>query len=223
MRRTPAPPAVLLLLVLTLALAGCGGGDGRAGADDEPSASAPSESATTEAAEGTQQAGATYFVEADSDAVNAVVAAAQRSGAATTAPERMGRCGRMGEQQGYAAWRRCWHGLLDPFVRDLDAVAATLGRMAGRDLPAACTRELRAGQQRFTGSGKRVDGLLTGIDSDDRAAQERSMDTYRKVVGRVGEGFAPYFRALTRACYSPSDLESIDAAAKADPSASAEG
>ena len=216
MRRAPAPPRVLLLLVLTLALTGCGGGDGRAGADEEPSGASagPSESPSTEA---------TYFVEADSDAVNAATARAQRSGAATTTPRRMARCDRAGEQQGYPAWRRCWHGLLDPFVRDLDGVAATLGTMAGQDLPSACTRELRAGKERFTTFGWRVEGLLAGIDAEDRAAQQRSMNSYRKVIGRVGEGFAPYFRTLTRACYSPSDLESIDASASAAASASPGG
>ncbi|WP_445255692.1 hypothetical protein [Nocardioides aurantiacus] len=215
MRRAPAPPAVLVLVVLTLALAGCGGGDGRAGAsgDGSPSASPSSGSPSPTTSE-------TYFAEADTDAVNTVTARAQRSGARTLAPKQMARCDRVGEQQGYPAWRRCWHGLLDPFVRDLGAVAGTLGTMSGQELPAGCTRELRAGKQRFTRSGDRVEGLLTGIDAEERAAQERAMGSYQRVLRQVGEGFTPYFQQLTRACYSPSDLASIDAAAEASASSS---
>lgn len=220
MRRPPAPaaalPIVTLVLLVAVSLAGCGGGGSSAsGGERSPSAGAsPSGSASA------SDAAEVFFARADSDAVNRVVARAQRSGTRATARQQTDRCNATSDR-GYDAWRRCWHGLLDPFRRDLVAVGTQLGTMAGQDLPSACQAGLRQGQQRFTGYGDRIAGLLRGIDSAERSAQVRSMNTYDAVIRRLGRGFAPYFQRLTRVCYSPQELASIDAAAKASPSAPA--
>lgn len=218
MRRPPATSAALPILTLVLpvavSLGGCGGGDTSASGGESP----PSASASPSGSASASGAAEVFFVEADSDAVNRVVARAQRSGGRAFASRQRDRCNAASDR-GYAAWRACWHGLLDPFRRDLVAVGTQLGSMAEQDLPSDCRAGLRQGRKRFAGYGDRIAALLRGIDSAERSAQVRSMDTYDSVIRRLGRGFTPYFQRLTRVCYSPQDLASIDAEAKARSSA----
>ena len=220
MLRRWAPPAVLLLLlVVSVVVVACsaGGGDDSAARSSQrgsgASASAGTSPDPTPDASASAAAGP-YFVTADTDAVNAVATQAQRSGATALATRRLERCNATSEE-GYAAWRACWHRLLDPVARDLSAVAARMGAMSRQDLPATCTDALRAGQRRFTGFEQQVALLLDGIDNEQRQAQVRAM---RTTLRGIGEGFAPVFRSLTQVCYSPADLASISASPSSGPS-----
>ncbi|SDR95843.1 hypothetical protein SAMN04488570_0814 [Nocardioides scoriae] len=226
MFRRWAPPAVLLLLlvvsVVVVACSSKGGGEDTAGASSSqgsPSASPAVDQGTSPdpTPSASVAAGGPWFVTADTDAVNAVATQAQRSGATALATRRLERCNATSEQ-GYAAWRACWHRLLDPLARDLSAVAARMGAMSEQDLPPACTEALGAGQRRFTGFEQRVARLLDGIDNEQRRAQVRAMRTYDATLRGIGEGFAPVFRSLTQVCYSPSDLASINADPSSSPS-----
>lgn len=225
MFRRWAPPAVLLLLlvvsVVVVACSSKGGGEDTAGAlssQESPSASpAVGQGTSPDPTPSASAAGGPWFVTADTDAVNAVATQAQRSGATALATRRLERCNATSEQ-GYAAWRACWHRLLDPLARDLSAVAARMGAMSEQDLPQACTEALGAGQRRFTGFEQRVAMLLDGIDNEQRRAQVRAMRTYDTTLRGIGEGFAPVFRSLTQVCYSPADLASINADPSGSPS-----
>lgn len=219
MPRRTARPAVLLLLAALLV--GCGGGGGGADAGEGSSAAAspePSASASDEAV-GEDQV---FFVRKDTAAINQVVARAQESGTTAQARDRLARCNQA-RDRGYAAWRACWHDLLDPYRRTLSAVAQQLGEIAAQDLPAACSEQLRAGERRFTGFERRVGGLVAGIDSEERAAQVRAMGAYDRELRAVGAGFAPVFQDLTKVCYSPQELASIDAESSGSPTASPQG
>jgi hypothetical protein len=200
------PRLVPFTLLLALFLAGCGtGGDpsGKSGSADGPS---PSASPT-----------ATYLVRADTDAINKVAARAQKRGTVAQNAKRIDACDAR-SSAGYPAWRRCWHGLAGPFGTSLDAMAGTLTDLSARDFTPSCKEELRRAAATFAARAKAVERLLQGIDSDQRAQQERSMRTYVPSLQKMARKWAEPFQALTQACYSPKDLESINASPSATPS-----
>ncbi len=195
-------------LLGALLLAGCGSGADATSDDDDvdagPSAS-PSKSPS-----------AAYFVRTDTDRINKVAEQARRGAVAATAQKRKDACDAAGGK-GYAAWRRCWHALLDPFQRSLGKVAATMDDLATHDLPGRCRKELTRASGTFTARAEVVSGMLAGIDSDQRAAQERVMRTYDARLQKMGKAWSEPFVDLTQACYSPDDLASIEASASASP------
>ncbi len=205
-------------LVLGLLLAsGCGADDGSSASEAGAESTAES---TTESGSSTSPGatpGATYFVEADTTAINAAAEPVRAAGVRAQAPAQLARCDRA-RSKGYPQWRACFHGLLDPLQQGLQALAAQLNTLAARDFPPDCVRSLGAGADIYAGFGADVQGLLAGIDSDRRPAQARSMRTYSATLARFGEGYAAPFQALTRVCYSPEDLASIDAQPSASPS-----
>ena len=152
-------------------MAGCGsGGEPSSGKDAAASGESLSASLST-----------TYLVRADTDEINGIVATAQKAGATSQFGKRIEACGaKSGE--GYAAWRRCGHGLLDPFHTSLQGVSTTLSDLKARAFPPACKEALEQGAETFTVRARTVS-----------------------------------VRDLTRACYSPKDLESINASPSATP------
>ena len=190
-------------VTIALTLSGCGG-DGESGsgdAKDEPSASPA----------------ASYFVKADTDAINAALVQAQKAGARAQAPKAQAACNKAGDR-GYEAWRTCWHNLLNPFEKALTDLAAELGRLAERDFPEDCVTSLGGAQAAFTGFAEEVDGLITGIDSQRRAAQVRALRLYGPTLGEISKSFAEPFQGVTGVCYSPKDLASITASPRPSPS-----
>ena len=186
-----------------MTVSGCGGGDGDAessGKKSEPSASPT----------------ASYFVRADTDAINAAAVKAQKTGATAQAAKQQKSCNKAGEQ-GYEQWRSCWHKLLDPFRKALAGLATQLGTLAEREFPEDCVTSLEAGEAAFTGFATQVDGLLRGIDSKRRVAQVRALRIYDTTLGEISKSFAEPFQAVTQVCYSPKDLASINASPRSSP------
>ena len=180
-----------------MTVSGCGAGDGDAessGQKGEPSASPT----------------ATYFVRADTDAINAAAVKAQKTGATAQSAKQQKSCNKAGER-GYEQWRSCWHELLDPFRAALAGLATELGTLAEREFPEDCVTSLEAGEAAFTGFATQVDGLLRGIDSKRRVAQVRALRIYDTTLGEISKSFAEPFQAVTQVCYSPKDLASINA------------
>jgi hypothetical protein len=187
-----------------MTVAGCGGGDGEAGSGGEKGD--PSASPT-----------ASYFVKADTDAINAAAVEAQKTGAQAQSAKEQKACKKAGGS-GYEEWRTCWHNLLDPFEKALTDLAAELGRLAERDFPEDCVTSLGGAQAAFTGFAEEVDGLLTGIDSQRRSAQVRALRLYGPTLGEISKSFAEPFQGVTGVCYSPKDLASITASPRPSPS-----
>ena len=108
-------------MALALTVSGCGGGDGEAessGQKGKPSASPT----------------ATYFVRADTDAINAAAVKAQKTGATAQAAKQQKSCNKAG-QRGYEQWRSCWHKLLAPFRKALAGLATEFGDPRRARLP----------------------------------------------------------------------------------------
>jgi len=198
----------LLAAVACAALlaSGCGsGGDASSGSSASAS---PSPTATPSAA---------YFVKADTAAINEAAHAAQAAGTKATARPSMNRCDRAGAK-GYAAWRACWHGLLDPYQHSLEGLSTTLEALTGHDVPHACKTQLGHASDTFAGRADEVAGLTKGIDSDTRAQQVKAMHDYEKTLTAISYGYTKPFQALTQVCYSPQDLASINASPSGSPS-----
>jgi hypothetical protein len=190
-------------MALALTASGCGGGDEEAessGQKGKPSASPT----------------ATYFVRADTDAINAAAVKAQKTGAAAQAAKQQKSCNKAG-QRGYDQWRSCWHKLLAPFRKALAGLAAEFGALAEREFPDDCVTSLEAGEAAFTGFATQADGLLRGIDSKRRTAQVRALRIYDTTLGEISKSFAEPFQAVTQVCYSPKDLASINASPRSSP------
>jgi len=183
-------------VTIALTLSGCGG-DGESGsgdAKDEPSASPA----------------ASYFVKADTDAINAALVQAQKAGARAQAPKAQAACNKAGDR-GYEAWRTCWHNLLNPFEKALTDLASRLKTLSGRDFSKDCVAALGAAEEAFTTFAAVVDGLRSGIDSKRRATQVRTLRIYDATLGEISKGFAEPFQVVVQACYSPKDLARIQA------------
>ena len=190
-------------MAVAMTVSGCGGGDedaGSSGKKGEPSA----------------RPTASYFVRADTDAINSAAVRAQKTGAAAQAAKQQTSCNKAGER-GYEQWRRCWHNLLTPFRKALSGLATQLGTLAERDFPENCVTSLQAGEATFTGFATQVDGLLRGIDSKRRVAQVRALRIYDTTLGEISKSFAEPFQAVTQVCYSPKDLASINASPRSSP------
>jgi hypothetical protein len=183
-------------LCATVLLAACGSGDDTAGKKAEPTESATS--------------AASYFARTDTDAINAVADTAQKAGARAQAKASTLACNKSSDR-GYQAWRACWHLLLDPFGKALGAVATEFGTFAGRDFPEDCGSALGAAQETFTGFATKVDGLLAGIDSQRRPAQVKALKSYNATLTSIAAGYTKPFQSVTKVCYSPKDLASINA------------
>lgn len=196
-----------------LLASGCGADAGSSTA--ESSAESTTGSAPSTSPDATP--GATYFVEADTRAINEAAEPVRAALVRAQAAAPLARCDRT-RSKGYPAWRACFHGLLDPLHESLQALAAQLNTLAARDFPADCVRSLSEAADTYAGFGGEVKDLLTGIDSDRRPAQARAMRTYSASLARMGEGYTKPFQALTRVCYSPEDLASIDAQPSNEPS-----
>jgi hypothetical protein len=197
-----------------LSLAACGSGEAA------PDSSEPSKSTTGSTgpkAETTTSPAASYFAQADSDAINKAAAPAQAAGTKAASAPAIAKCGRIRE---YPAWRACWHALLDPFATRLTQLAGTLRSRTAGDRPSGCVAKVNGASEVFTGFEGRVEGLLAGFDSDDRAAQTKAVRQYRKTVQKILTGFAKPFQDVTQACYSPEDLASINASPSPGPSPS---
>jgi len=115
------------------------------------------------------------------------------------------------------AWRKCWHGLLDPYAKGLTHLGGEFTSLATGTFPAACVAELEKGAQTFAGFTRQVDALLAGIDSSDRRAQVKATRAYQGTVDGIAEGFTKPFQDITQACYSPEDLASINASPEPSP------
>jgi hypothetical protein len=190
-------------MALALTVSGCGGGDGEAESGSQKGK--PSASPT-----------ATYFVRADTDAINAAAVKAQKTGATAQAAKQQKSCNKAG-QRGYDQWRSCWHKLLAPFRKALAGLAAEFGALAEREFPDDCVTSLEAGEAAFTGFATQADGLLRGIDSKRRTAQVRALRIYDTTLGEISKSFAEPFQAVTQVCYSPKDLASINASPRSSP------
>jgi len=196
-------PLCALAMALALTGSGCGTGDGDAESSDQKGK--PSATPT-----------ATYFVRADTDAINEAAVKAQKTGATAQSAKQQRSCNKAGES-GYEEWRSCWHNLLAPFGKALAGLATELGTLAEREFPADCVTSLEAGEAAFTEFATQVDGLLRGIDSKRRVAQVRALRIYDTTLGEISKSFAEPFRAVTQVCYSPKDLASINASPRSSP------
>ena len=147
----------LLGLLVGAVLVGCGSSEAA-----KPRSS-PSSSPSAKAA--------TYFTRTDTDAINKVAAAAQKAEATALARATTQRCDRLGKTKGYPAWRACWHRALTPVATTLTTLAGEFTSMSSREgFPAACAAELRKAGSSFSALAARVQPLVSGIDSEKRAA-----------------------------------------------------
>jgi len=196
-------PLCAFVVALALAVSGCGGEGGDTASSRERDKPTPSPSAS-------------YFVRADTDAINAAAVKAQRTGAAAQAAKQQRSCNKARER-GYEQWRSCWRQLLDPFRKGLAGLASQVGTLAEREFSEDCVTSLQAAEATFTGFATQVDGLLRGIDSERRVAQVRALRIYNTTLGEISKSFAEPFQAVTQVCYSPKDLASINASPRSSP------
>jgi hypothetical protein len=205
---------IVLAATATLLMSGCGESashpDSTSASADAPG-TAPSSASSTAADEDTL-----YFGKADSDAINVVVRQAQTAARRATTTRNEERCNASADR-GYSAWRACWHGLLDPYAKRLLAVGDEFDSLATRDYPATCVTSLTLARQVFGDFARRVQGLLAGIDSSERAAQVRATKAYNRTLSAIEKGYLKPFQVVTRDCYSPEDLKKINASASAAP------
>jgi hypothetical protein len=185
----------LATVLVALVLSGCGGDSG-------------SDKSGTPSAEERKARDASYFATAETRAINTAAAAAQTAGAKAASTAHTAACSKIKE---YAAWRTCWHGLLDPFFSGLAGLSGVFRSLSTRNFPEDCAIQIKRAAQTFTAFAGRVDALLGGIDSDQRAAQVKAARSYQATVDGITEGYNEPFRNLTQVCYSPEDLASINA------------
>ncbi len=193
---------VVTAAVVALLVSGCGSAEEKSGST---SASAPSASSSPEP---------TYFQQAESDEMNKTAAGAQRAAVAAIDTKNVDRCARI---ERYPAWRRCLHKLLDPLALGLTEVSAAFTALSARPFPEKCVTQLEGAARSFTSYSETVAALLTGFDSDRKAAQTKAANTYGSTLDELAENFAKPFQKVTGACYSPEVLASL----KASPSPSA--
>ena len=151
-----------------------------------------------------------YFVTSDGQGLNRASAASFEAITKAQARASQVACNRAGAQ-GYQAWRQCGHELLDPLKTALTSVGAEFRVLTSQDFPEECITELERGGETFLGFAGRVEALLDGIDSEKRPAQVKAMLSYGAQLSAISKGSAKPFQDATQACYSPKDLESINA------------
>lgn len=195
-----------IAVAVALAVSGCGSGDGDSESGGEKSEPGASPSTT-------------YFVRADTDAINGAAVEAQKTGAQAQAAKAQRACNKA-SSSGYEKWRTCWHDLLDPFKTALTDLAAELGTLAERDFSEDCVASLEAAEAAFTGFAAEIEGVLSGIDSKRRASQVRALRIYSSTLKQISTSFGEPFQAVTQVCYSPKDLASINASPRPSPSES---
>jgi hypothetical protein len=192
---------VLGTLLAAVLLVGCGG-------ESEPKAS-------PEAAK--KSSAPAYFVKSDTDAVNQATTLAIAAGNRAVDKKKLTACNKA-SRKGYAAWRTCWHDLLDPLQSSLGGVQVQLTVLSEKErLPKACADELTTAAGTFADFAEEVDVLRAGIDSDDRAAQLETGRTYVSTIRRIGDSYAEPFQSLTKVCYSPGDQEELPTPATPSP------
>ena len=201
MHRLAALAAALVLVVTA-----CGAGDSgqKQAGGAAPSTPRASPSATA------------YFRADDTASINKVAGAAQKVAARARANASIDRCNRQ-RSKGYAPWRACLHGYLDPAEQSLYVLADHMKELATHDLPASCVASLRRAGDTFAGFAAQVAALSKGIDSDKRAAQAKAVHTYAATLDKIAAGYTKPFQDLTQVCYSPKDLASINASPSASP------
>jgi hypothetical protein len=164
-----------------------------------------------------------YFVTSDGQGLNRASAASYEAITKAQARTSQVACDRAGSK-GYLAWRECWHELLDPLENALTSVGAEFRVLTSQDFPEPCITELERGGETFLGFAARVQALLDGIDSEKRPDQVKAMRSYGTTLTAISKGSAKPFQDATQACYSPKDLDSINAKpTPASPSASPTG
>jgi hypothetical protein len=200
----------LAALLASLVVSGCGSDSAPATKSEPKSASSPTASQTAEPS---------YFVAADTTAINKAADPMLKAGTKAQAEASIDRCNKFTEQ-GIAPYRRCLHALLDPFAAGLRGVATAFEALARRGFAESCATELGGAAQAFEDLATQVDQLMAGFDDDRRAAQVRSARTFQKKLDGVTQGYTKSFQALTQVCYSPQDLESINASPTPSPAPS---
>ena len=188
----------LATALASLVLSGCGSGSG----SDKPGATQGSPPAS-------------YFTAADTGAINKAASAVQSAGAQAADAAKIAVCNKT---KAYPAWRRCWHGLLDPYSKGLRNLANVFTSLQPRGFPDACRTQLAAAAQTFSRFAAAVDPVLAGIDSNDRARQTSAGKAYGATLNAITQGFAQPFRDVTQVCYSPAELASINASPTPSPS-----
>jgi hypothetical protein len=206
---------VTVALIASIVLGGCGSGSDSTAEPKSDSPKSPSAAASAGGdREATASAEATYFVAKDTDKINKAAAAVQAAGAKAFNDARIKACN---DVDTYRAWRRCWHTLLDPYSKGLNGLVGALKDLRRQGFPDACRGELAAAARTFHTFGARVEGLLVGIDSTERAQQVASAKHYGTTLSAISQGFAKPFQQLTQVCYSPEDLAKINASPAPSP------
>jgi hypothetical protein len=214
---TPHTHRVIRLLAagLTLvALSACGSTSGDGGKSS--STTAPSSSSASPSGSPSGASSATYFTNAESDAINAVARPSQAAATRATAAANESRCNKRASKS-YAAWRACWHSLLDPYAQKLRAVGGEFRILQVGSFPAACVTALKGADGVFQGFARRVGGLLAGIDSPKRSAQVKALNSYTATIRAIEDGYQKPFNSVTEVCYSPQQLKKLRSSASPSP------
>ena len=204
----------VVALVSCLVLVSCGAEGGSSGSSSESSPSSSESASSGPSSDPSQTAQGTYFTEADSSAINAVARKSQAAAARSIAAPSLRRCN---GANGYDAWRKCWHGLLDPYAVDLLAIGAEFDLLAKGAYPEPCVVQLKAAKQAFGGLAGRVKKLLAGFDSSQRSAQTRAVNTYVSTINSIEASYQKPFQDMTKVCYSPEDLAKLSASPAPSP------
>lgn len=190
-------PSVLAAILATV-VTGCGGADG-AGGSSAPSAAAQSET----------PAEPTYYTEADTDALNAVI------GPASTAQQQMTRRAAVeacnGLREDLKSWRACWTALVEPAARGLGQASTTVLGQVADDMPQACADASEEYASALKAARKDLERLLQDLTNGKAAVQRRAARDYAKSAEAAGTALTEALPDLTQACYSPADLASIEA------------
>jgi len=196
-------------LIASVVLGGCGSGSDSTAEPKSDSLKSPSATASAGGdPQATAPAEATYFVDKDTNKINEAAAAAQAAGAKASKDARIDACN---DIDTYRPWRKCLHTLLDPYSKGLDQLVGVLKDLRRQGFPDDCRGELADAAGTFHRFGSRVEGLLVGIDSNERSQQVASAKHYGSTLTAISEGFAKPFQELTQVCYSPEELAKINA------------
>jgi hypothetical protein len=210
------PRLIMATLLVAVVLAGCGASSDSESGSDSTSAAGSGSEAQKPGATSRATPSASYFTEEDTAAINKPAAAVQLAGTAVRDSKRIATCSSI---RNYPRWRKCWHRLLDPYSAALNELARVVLSLRSHDVPETCITELRNAAQTFAGFAAKVEAVMAGIDSEKRADQVAAGKAYGATMDDAAAGFVKPFQTITRACYSPEDLASIDASPSATPSA----
>ena len=191
-------------MLTLIVLSACGSTSG----DKEKSSSTTSSASASPSGSSGGASSATYFTNAESDAINAVARPAQAAATRATAAGNERRCNKLASKS-YPAWRTCWHGLLDPYAQKLKAIGGEFRILQVGTFPSACVAALKGADGVFQGFAQRVGGLLAGIDSPKRSAQVKALNSYTRTIRAVEAGYQKPFNSVTEVCYSPQQLKKL--------------